>query len=155
MLSWVSEEDLTKDGGVLKKILQEADSKHWEKPKDDSTVTINYIAKLDDGTLVEEKNEFQFILGAEEVILGLEKLVESMKKGEKSWAKIAPTYAYGVTGCEEKNVPPNATLVYEVQLTNFTKVSAETAFFCSILLGFITPEISWCFNKYRKRHHGK
>jgi FK506-binding protein 4/5 len=131
LLSWTDKVDVTKDGGVLKKVLTEASG--WEKPKDDSKVTINYKLMLCQGDdedavdlpVLEEKTNFSFILGAEEVVEGLERAVESMKQGEKAWFKVLPNYGYGAKGNEALNVPANATLIYEVELLEFTKEKAS------------------------------
>jgi len=119
LISWIDSVDITKDGGVLKKVLHE--SEEWVKPKDDSTVTLNYTLKLEDGTLIETVKDFKFVLGAEEVIEGLEQGVKEMRQGEKALLTIKPNYAYKETGSAEKKIPPNATLVYEVELADFTK----------------------------------
>jgi len=67
LLSWNSEEDLTKDGGVLKKILKEGEG--WAKPKEDEPVTVNYVIKrlVNDqpsDEVIEEKTGFSFVLGS-------------------------------------------------------------------------------------------
>ena len=119
LLSWVDSVDITKDGGVVKKVLRE--SEDYVKPKDDSVVTLNYKLKLEDGTLIEEQKDFKFVVGAEEVIEGLEQGVKDMKKSEKALLTIKPNYAYQDKGLPAKNIPPGATLRYEIELVDFTK----------------------------------
>jgi len=110
MISWNDEKDVSdsRDGGILKKTLKEGDG--WETPKEDAQVTINYVARREDGSLVEEKNAYQFICGAEEVFVGLDQGVQSMKKGEKALLTIKPEYTH-----------VNQTLKVEVELTDFVK----------------------------------
>lgn len=36
--------------------------------------------------------------------------------------KIKPTYAFGVKGCPEHNIPPNATVEYTIKLIDCEKV---------------------------------
>jgi len=55
-------------------------------------------------------------LGAEEVIVGLEKAVQEMKKGEKASFAIQPKYAYGSVGKPELNIAAEDTLTYEIEL---------------------------------------
>jgi FK506-binding protein 4/5 len=72
LLSWKDEEDLTHDGGVLKKVLRSADG--WEKPSDDSEVKVSYTVSTADGQHIESKTDYTFALGAEAVPTGLEKV---------------------------------------------------------------------------------
>jgi len=44
-----------------------------------------------------------------------------MKKSEKCLLTIQPQYAYKDKGLPEKNIPPGATLLYEVELVDFTQ----------------------------------
>src|SRR5690606_38024065 len=89
----------------------------------DSTATINYVLYLDskDGKELEKKEGFSFVVGAEEVIEGLELAVKEMKKGEKCLITVQPKYAYGDAGDESKGVTPGSKLVYELELVDFTK----------------------------------
>lgn len=72
LISWKDEEDITHDGGVLKKTITSGEG--WEKPKEDSEVTINYTLSTTDGEVLATQSNFKFILGAEQVPLGLEKV---------------------------------------------------------------------------------
>jgi FK506-binding protein 4/5 len=44
-----------------------------------------------------------------------------MKKKEIIEVKLAPKYAFGLTGWPEHQVPPNAVVVYEVNLHSFER----------------------------------
>ena len=128
LLSWTDERDITdsNDGGILKKTLKEGEG--WEKPKEDWKVKVNWIARLLDSstnvasaTPFEEKNNFEFVVGAEETILGIDIAVQKMKKGEKSLLNIKPQYAYGAQGNEALHVPANASVQYELELVDYEK----------------------------------
>lgn len=77
--------------------------------------------KLEDGKLIEEKKDFEFIIGDEAVIPGIEKCVTSMKLGEKCLTKIKPKNGYGEKGNEQLGIPPNATLLVEIELVQHEK----------------------------------
>jgi len=52
------------------------------------------------------------------VIKGWDIAVSEMRVGEKSLVKLAPEYAYGAAGSQ--NIPPNATLLFEIELISFS-----------------------------------
>lgn len=73
-----------------------------------------------------DQKEIEFVLGEGEtkgIVEGIEIALRKFKKGEKSRLKIKPKYAYGSKGCPDKNIPPDAELIYEVTLKEFEKVS--------------------------------
>jgi len=128
LISFTNEKDLTtkKDGGVLKKIIKDVDG--WDKPNEDAKVKFHYVGKVkSSGKIVENTREnngqpIEIIVGGDdEIIPGLEIAVESMKKGEVALITIRPEYGYGKEGNPAKHIPPNATLLYEVELVDFQK----------------------------------
>lgn len=83
------------------------------------SLTVHYTGMLEDGTKfdssVDRGTPFNFILGIGQVIEGWEKGMEGMKVGEKRKLTIPPEYAYGERGFPGV-IPPNATLIFEVEL---------------------------------------
>ncbi len=71
-------------------------------------------------TMGEQPSEF--ILGAEQVIRGLEEAVATMRVGGKRRVVLPPELGYGADGLQNANgfiviVPPNATLVADIEVT--------------------------------------
>lgn len=87
--------------------------------KQGDTVTVNYVGALPDGTVFDASarhgQPFTFRLGAGEVIQGWDQGVAGMKVGGKRVLIIPPDMGYGAQGAGGV-IPPNATLVFEVEL---------------------------------------
>lgn len=85
-------------------------------------VFVHYTGWLLDGTKfdssLDRKEKFSFDLGKGEVIKAWDIAVATMKVGEVCRITCKPEYAYGAAG-SPPNIPPNATLVFEVELFEF------------------------------------
>jgi len=90
-----------------------------EKPKKGDTVSVHYTGYLLNGTKfdssVDRKQPFTFPLGAGRVIRGWDEGVALLKIGDKAKFIIPPELAYGTRGAGGV-IPPNATLIFEVEL---------------------------------------
>ena len=88
-------------------------------PKNGDSVTVHYTGWLPDGkkfdSSVDRDDPFTFSLGAGEVIAGWDLGVATMKIGDKIRLTLPPELAYGARGFPGA-IPPNATLIFEVEL---------------------------------------
>jgi FKBP-type peptidyl-prolyl cis-trans isomerase FkpA len=60
---------------------------------------------------------FSFVLGANQVIKGFDSAVTGMAVGGTRRAIVPPSLAYGSTG-DNASIPPNAALVFDIQLNS-------------------------------------
>ncbi|CAO2162660.1 unnamed protein product [Urochloa humidicola] len=125
LLSWTSVKDICKDGGIFKKILKEGEK--WENPKDPDEVLVKYEARLEDGTVVSKSEGVEFTVKDGYFCPALTKAVKSMKKAEKVLLTVKPQYGFGEKGRpaagEEGAVPPNATLLIDLELVSWKTVT--------------------------------
>lgn len=85
-----------------------------------NTVSVNYTGTLLNGTVFDSSyprgTPFSFTLGQNRVIQGWEQGVLGMKVGGKRKLIIPPQLGYGEQGAGNGAIPPNATLIFEVEL---------------------------------------
>jgi FKBP-type peptidyl-prolyl cis-trans isomerase FkpA len=93
-----------------------------------NTVTVNYTGWLYSNSGVESKGQqfdsslnpgrtpFQFRVGANQVIRGFDQTVLGMRVGGKRRTYIPSNLGYGAQGSADGTIPPNAALVFEIEL---------------------------------------
>ncbi len=91
-------------------------------PKPGSTISAHYTGTLLNGkkfdSSVDRGEPISFPVGMGRVIPGWDEALVTMKKGEKRVLIIPPQLAYGPRGVPGA-IPPNATLVFEVEMVDF------------------------------------
>ncbi len=89
-----------------------------------STVKVHYTGKLADGTKFDSSYDrnapIEFPLGEGRVIPGWDEGIALLKVGGKATFIIPPHLAYGERGAGGV-IPPNATLIFEVELIEIAK----------------------------------
>jgi peptidylprolyl isomerase len=92
--------------------------------KSGDKLAVNYIGKLIDGTKFDSSYDrgqaFEVILGETHVIQGWTEGLAGMKTGGKRKLIIPPQLGYGLTGYPDV-IPPNATLIFEIELVSINK----------------------------------
>jgi FKBP-type peptidyl-prolyl cis-trans isomerase FkpA len=88
-------------------------------PRKGQVVSVHYTGTLTNGTKfdssVDRDEPFDFVLGVGQVIQGWDVGVAQMKVGDKVKLTIPPEMGYGAGGYPGV-IPPNATLIFEVEL---------------------------------------
>lgn len=106
--------------GVKYTVLKATDG---PSPQAGDRVTMHYRGLLTDSTQFDSSLDrgepFEFRVGMGQVIKGWDEIVPMMKKGEKWRIVIPPDMGYGARGAGNA-IPPNATLIFEMELLDFT-----------------------------------
>ena len=106
------------DSGLRYKIIQKGDGQKAEKGK---TVSVHYKGSLPDGTVFDssyKRNQpIDFPLGMGHVISGWDEGIALLSVGDKARFVIPSHLGYGQRGAGGV-IPPNATLIFDVELMN-------------------------------------
>jgi len=104
------------DSGLRYKIIQKGSGAQAEKGK---SVSVHYEGSLENGQVFDSsyrrKDPITFTLGIGQVILGWDEGIALLKEGDKARFVIPSYLGYGERGAGGV-IPPNATLVFDVEL---------------------------------------
>lgn len=100
-------------------VIEDLNEGEGEAARAGQYVTVHYTGWLTDGSKFDSSKDrdepFDFPLGARHVIAGWDEGVQGMKVGGVRKLTIPPNLGYGSRGAGGV-IPPNATLVFEVEL---------------------------------------
>jgi len=115
-------EDISKDKDMTIVKRTKTAGEGYDQPNDGSQVEISLTGRAGGRVFDERKVEFEVGEGLNlHIPRGIEFALEKMKKKEVAQLTIQPQLGFGAQGWQEKEVPGDATLVYEVTLHKFEK----------------------------------
>ncbi len=107
---------VTTDSGLKYEVIAEGNG---AEPKPGDRVFVHYVGTLEDGTKFDSSRDrgrpFDFTIGQGQVIKGWDEGVGMMKVGDRRKLIIPPELGYGARGAGGV-IPPNATLIFDVEL---------------------------------------
>jgi len=90
-------------------------------------LTVHYVGTLPDGKVfdssLDRNTPFSFTLGAGQVIRGWDEGLSGMRVGGQRLLVVPPDYGYGEIGVGA--IPPNSTLIFEVELLDVEKPASR------------------------------
>ncbi len=126
----IKQEEINKTFNTIKTMIQDGMTIEVKQEGEGNAIqngenaVVHYTGMFTNGKVfdssVSSGQPFVFKLGMGMVIQGWEKGVLGMKKGEKRVLTIPPELGYGAAGAGGV-IPPNATLIFEVELVDIKK----------------------------------
>lgn len=112
------------ESGTQYRIIRQGDG---PIPTEEDQILAHYTGRLIDGKVfdssVDRGEPLKFVLG--EMIPGWKEVITKMPVGSKWELFIPPQLAYGESGTRDGSIPPNAVLIFEVELLEIIENSNE------------------------------
>jgi len=117
----VAGDTITTESGLKYLVMSDGEG---ETPQAGNMVGAHYTGWLTDGTKFDSSRDrgtpLQFPIGQGRVIRGWDEALMTMKVGERRLLIIPPSLGYGERGTPGGPIPPNATLIFDVELVSIT-----------------------------------
>jgi len=116
---------ISEDGGVHMLSIRPSYDKDAEKPPHSASVTIHYELRIEgqdepfDSTFIRAMPE-RFKLHGNQLLPGLERVIENTFVGETTLSIISSKYAFGEFGVPQRRIPGNCEILAVVKLLDFT-----------------------------------
>jgi peptidylprolyl isomerase len=104
------------DSGLQYVFLQEGDG---DTPELGEVATVHFTGWFEDGSLFADSRAgtpIQFIVGEEQVVPGWDEMALLMQVGDRVQMVLPPELGLGVEGSPNGTIPPNSTLIFEMEL---------------------------------------
>ncbi|MBR5433504.1 MAG: FKBP-type peptidyl-prolyl cis-trans isomerase [Bacteroidales bacterium] len=100
--------------GIYKRVIKQGRGNYLEIG---DVTSISYQGSLLDGKIINHFTNLDFTFGAEyQVIKGIEIVLRTMKKGERSKIIVPSEFAWGELGSSDGSVPPYTPVVFDIEL---------------------------------------
>ena len=92
-----------------------------ERPAADTSVEVHYEGRLLDGTVFDSSRErgTPAVFPVNRVIRGWQEALQDMRRGERRTLIVPPELGYGDRGVPQAGIPPDAYLIFDVELLRF------------------------------------
>lgn len=121
-------DELSKTGTVAELRVHKIAEGAGEEAQAGDTISVHYTGVLPDGTKFDSSRDrgapFSFTVGIGQVIKGWDQALTGAKVGDRMLIAIPPELGYGATGAGAL-IPPNATLIFDVEVLGVTKPAAN------------------------------
>lgn len=119
-----TQDEVTTESGLK---IEDLECGEGDEAGSGDVATVHYVGTLEDGTKFDASRDhgqpFSFTLGGGDVIAGWDEGVQGMQVGGKRTLTIPPELGYGAAGAGDV-IPPNATLIFEVELLEIEEPQA-------------------------------
>ena len=92
-----------------------------ERPSADTYVEVHYVGSLLDGTVFDSSRDrgAPAVFPVNRVIRGWQEALQEMRRGERRTLIVPPELGYGDRGVPQAGIPPDAYLIFDVELLRF------------------------------------